>query len=322
MRTKAIEIITALVLGILIPSLLVAALRDKVFPHSGNENYADPTRTDVVLSSGIIISDEDGTLSKMPLEDYVLSVVLREMPAGFEIEALKAQAVVARTYALRRVQSGGKHGNAAVCTMPSCCQGVCTPDEYLKSGGTQESIDKVKEAVEATAGLVLVYKNELIDATYFSCSGGSTEDAQAVWGTDVPYLQSVKSPGEEEAKHYVDTVEFSSYEFLSRLGFADCREKKVTIGQIVYTDGDGIDIIDICGTQFSGVELRKLLGLRSTSFLISAVGDTVTITTKGFGHRVGMSQYGADAMAANGASFQEILLHYYQGVELIPFDFD
>ena len=322
MRTKAIEIITALVLGILIPSLLVAVLRDRIFSHSTKENCADATQMDMVVSPDIVICNEDGTLVKMGLEDYVLSVVLREMPAGFEMEALKAQAVVARTYALRRVQSGGKHGNASVCTKPSCCQGVCTPDEYLKSGGTQESIDKVKEAVEATAGLVLVYKNELIDATYFSCSGGATEDAQAVWGTDVPYLQSVKSPGEEKAKHYVDTVEFSADEFLSLLGFSNCQGKNVIIGKAAYTDGDGIEKIDICGTQYSGVELRKLLGLRSTSFLISAVGDTVTITTKGFGHRVGMSQYGADAMAANGASFQEILLHYYQGVELIPFDFD
>lgn len=185
-----------------------------------------------------------------------------------------------------------------------------------------ESVDKIKTAVNSTAGMVLVYENELIDATYFSCSGGATEDAEAVWGREIPYLKSVESPGEEDAAHYVDTVRFTLLEFLDQLGFEGVNKRNVQIGKLESTTGGGVASIEICGKVFTGTQLRKLLKLRSTSFMISVVGDTVTITTKGFGHRVGMSQYGADAMAVCGATFGEILSHYYLKTELISFEFD
>jgi len=174
----------------------------------------------------------------------------------------------------------------------------------------------VKQAVLDTAGQVLLYGDEPIEATYFSCSGGMTEDAQAVWGSDIPYLQSVESPGEEYAVHYTDTVIFNSEEFCEKLGISPGGYPGSWIGSISYTNGGGVDTVEIGGKDFTGTQVRKLLGLRSTAFVITAAGERITVTTKGFGHRVGMSQYGADAMAVQGADHETILLYYYQGAVL------
>ena len=180
-------------------------------------------------------------------------------------------------------------------------------------------IDKMKEAVDKTENLVLMYDGELIEATYFSCSGGRTEAAVSVWGQDIAYLQSVDSPGEEQSANYIDTVSFTAQEFSGRIGLSLQGSPATWIGEITYTDGGGVDKIQIGGVEFSGVQIRQMLNLRSTAFLISAVGDTVTITTKGFGHRVGMSQYGAEAMAAQGKNYRQILEHYYPGTTLQQF---
>lgn len=268
----------------------------------------------------ITVLNENGESEQMEMNEYLTCVVLCEMPASFEPEALKAQAVVARTYALRRQKSGSKHSNADICMDSSCCQGYVSISEYLESGGQADAVEKVKNAVSETAGEVLLYDGELIEATYFSCSGGFTEDASAVWGSDIPYLQSTKSPGEEKATYFTDTVQYSTKEFADRLGRSLSETPATWIENITYTAGGGIDRMRICGVDYPGTELRKLLGLRSTSFLLSVVGDTITITTKGYGHRVGMSQYGADAMAVQGSTYDQILTHYYQGVELSRLD--
>lgn len=269
-------------------------------------------------STKISVLLQDGTIQIMDMNDYLTCVVLREMPASFEAEALKAQAVVARTYALRRYALGGKHIGAAVCADSACCQGFYDLSEYLDNGGNKEDIEKIQNAVNMTDKLVLVYNGDLIDATYFSCSGGMTEDAKAVWGADIPYLRSTESPGEENAAHYVDTVTFTTEDFLRMLQLSETTN--IQIDDITYTSGGGVDTINVCGKQFKGTEFRKKLGLRSTVFVISAVADTVTVTTKGFGHRVGMSQYGADAMAVTGAGFPEILAHYYRGTQLVTYN--
>lgn len=260
----------------------------------------------------ILVMDGEKVV-EMVLDDYLVSVVLREMPAKFSEEALKAQAVVARTYALRREEKGKKHKPAAVCVNSGCCQGYITVADYLENGGKAENLQKIKAAVQATRDIVLTYDGALIDATYFSCSGGTTEDAVAVWGADVPYLRSTESPGEEIATHYTDTVQYSVKEFCRKLGLG---KADVQIDDITYTDGGGVEKIRICGKEFKGTELRKRLKLRSTAFIMTVLGDTVTITTKGYGHRVGMSQYGAQAMALEGKDFRQILTHYYAGVTL------
>ena len=313
------NIVVAIFLVLICPVLLYSLTdRQSLQPdeqQSQQMHTTDPVEDDFRFS----VLMDDGVITEMDMDSYITSVVLREMPAEFETEALRAQAVVARTYALRRFEMGGKHTDADVCTDPSCCQGFCTQEAYLSDGGTQALLDKVKTAVTSTSGQVLLYNGELIDATYFSCSGGRTEDAKAVWGADIPYLQSTESPGEEEASHYVDTVTFTKTEFADLLGAELSGNPKTWIDGITYTKGGGVDTIDICGNTYKGTTIRQLLGLRSTAFVISVVGDTVTVTTKGFGHRVGMSQYGADAMAVQGYGYEDILSHYYQNTQLTTY---
>lgn len=320
MFSRGKEVLFVIVIGIILPGIIISLLQNT------------PTKDGVDNSNEIALSTEkkdnynlnvlmrNGEIINLPMNTYLVSVVLREMPADFEIEALKAQAVVARTYVLRRFISGSKHDEAVICTDASCCQGYYDVESYLNDGGNEKDVEKVHAAVEETNNEVLIFNGELIDATYFSCSGGMTEDAVAVWGADVPYLQATASPGEEKAKYYIDTVKFSTTEFCNLLNIGKVENAGFIIEDITYTEGGGVDTIRICGKQFRGTEIRKKLKLRSTAFLLSVVGDTVTITTRGFGHRVGMSQYGAEAMAVKGSSYREILYHYYKGTQLIKHD--
>ena len=170
-----------------------------------------------------------------------------------------------------------------------------------------------------TAGLVLTYNGSLIDATYFSCSGGRTEDAAAVWGADVPYLQAVDSPGEEGAAAYESEVYFTKSEFARLLGRELAGSPTQWLGKVSYTDGGGVATMVIGGVTYTGKELRSLLGLKSTAFTMTADASGITVVTKGNGHRVGMSQYGAEAMAVLGSSYEEILAHYYQGTVIDKF---
>ena len=256
------------------------------------------------------------TVEHLDLEGYIIGVVLAEMPTEFELDALMAQAVVARSYAYKNMLKS-KHSKGDLCTNSECCQAYLSQEAYLNAGGDPAMLNKVAETVRKTSEQILTYEGQIIDATYFSCSGGRTEAAYAVWGSDVPYLQSVDSPGEENASHYTDTLQFSTSDFCKKLGTDLIGPAESWVEDISYTEGGGVATVDLGGHQFSGTQIRMLLGLPSTAFVISAVGDTVTITTKGFGHRVGMSQYGANAMAKRGIGYDEILAHYYPGTELI-----
>ena len=318
MKAICKDIITALMMGMVLPGILLNAT---VMLLDGQKEVTEVRETapqetiPETVPLPMRLRNSDGSVQEMDMDTYLVNVVLAEMPASFEMEALKAQAVVARTYTRKAYETGGKHGDGSVCTKSSCCQAYITESDYLSQGGTQESLDKIKAAVAATSGYVLTYEEELIEATYFSCSGGSTEDAAAVWGTDFPYLQAVSSPGEENAPHDTDTVTFTPGEFQTALGVTLSGSPKSWFGTTTYTEGGGVASMTIGGESYTGTKLRSLLGLRSTAFAV-AVGEEITITTKGFGHRVGMSQYGADAMAVTGSTFEEILAYYYQGTTL------
>ena len=319
------EITIAAIFGLVLPSVLLSlAVREQehskkpIASLSSTAATMEHTGTDSLEEQLEIVVLQGENRTRMNMEDYLLGVLLAEMPVSFEPEAHKAQAVVARTYALKQSVPNGKH-DGGVCTNSACCQGYLSKEEFLKKGGKLENLDRVAAAVAATGDLVLTYEGKLIDATYFSCSGGSTEDALAVWGTDIPYLQATDSPGEEYAAHYTDTVWFSKGEFLEALGLDASGLPAQWLGQVNRTDGGGVETMEICGVIYQGTILRKLLGLRSTAFTIESDGETIKITTRGYGHRVGMSQYGADAMAASGVSFEEILRHYYQGTVLTEY---
>ena len=267
---------------------------------------------DITLPNIIHVSTNDGVVS-MDIDEYLIGVLLCEIPGEFHLEAQKAQAVVARTYAMQTTLFKNKHKDNAICTDPGCCQGYFDLEDFLLAGGNQKRIDIATEAVKDTQGQVLIYEGNLIDATYFSCSGGKTEDAVAVWGEAVPYLQSVSSPGEEGCAYYQDSVVFSAEEFQNILGHNLQGTPGSWFGTINYTRGGGVESIRIGGILYTGTNLRSLFGLRSTAFTITTLNDTITITTKGFGHRVGMSQYGANAMALLGEKYPAILAHYYPG---------
>ena len=339
MKHKVLAGILAGVLGLGIPALLESRISPPL-PTSATAQESGPpavtgqaetqpaeTAPLSAQTDGAILLDilkADGSLMQLPLDEYLGGVLLAEMPAFFPLEAQKAQAVVARTYALRQRVLGGKHENADLCTDPSCCQAWIRYEDYAEKEGAdiaRTAADQAAQAVHGTDGLALYYEGALIDATYFSSSGGQTEAAVEVWGSDVPYLQSVDSPGEEGALHDGEIKTFSVQELRDLLqGIRPEAELSSPpedwFGAVTETEGGGVDEMDIGGAAFSGLELRSLLGLRSTVFTASVEGDTVFFTTHGCGHRVGMSQYGAMAMADSGSDYREILAHYYPGTEL------
>ncbi len=310
MRSLCKDIVTALFMGMILPGVLVNGAVLTL------EQEAAVTEIRI-QKAGVPVQVRRGqTVTQMDLEEYIIGVVLAEMPASFGPEALKAQSVAARTYAAKAAVTGGKHGDGSVCADSACCQGYQDRSVYLESGGREEPLQKISAAVADTAGTVLIYEEDLIEATYFSCSNGKTEDAVAVWGADVPYLRSVSSLGEEEASVYRQTVTFTPEEFQLALGTTLLGAPETWFSMTTYTSGGGVAAMTIGGKAYSGTELRSALGLRSTAFSLSVRGNKISITTEGYGHRVGMSQYGADAMAAAGSTWQQILAHYYPGTEL------
>ena len=308
---------------ILIPWLLCRVLEDRSIQM---RQSAEPTKKSESIGKEVIKAAEEtliipvlypnGEILEIPLETYLLGVVLGEMPASFPAEALKAQAVVARTYTMKRHTEEPKHPSGAVCTDAACCQAYCSPEDYLSAEHTQNDIQRVWQAVKQTQGQILSYDGAMIDATYFSCSGGRTEAAVAVWGQDVPYLQSVESPGEESARVFWKEKVFDAAALSDALGFPVSGAPDGWFTDATYTEGGGVDAITVAGKVFSGTQLRRILELPSTAFSVDAGEDTVTITTRGYGHRVGMSQYGAQAMAESGSTYQQILSHYYPGTTL------
>lgn len=304
----------ALWLSLILPSLLLKVLVDR--PVTSDVSVPEETvgLYSVPLSLSVIM--EDGSLQQLELNDYVTGVVLGEMPPEFHEEALKAQSVVARTYGLRTCLLAEKHAGA-VCTDAGCCQAWRSQEDFLESGGTITQLAKIRSAVESTGQRVLYYEGQLIEATFFACSGGSTEAAVSVWGTDVPYLQAVESPGEEGAESFIKTVQFSKEACCQMLGISS---RNLQIGSVTYTSGGGVNTMEISGNMFTGIQLRQLLKLPSTAFYLTVIGDTVTITTRGHGHRVGMSQYGADAMAVSGSKYSQILAHYYPNTVLAGYN--
>lgn len=309
----------AVILGLIMPGFILHIVTYSSHRYATKPKPTETPSSPVQSSVYIPVLCDNGAVREMELDAYLVGVILAEMPASFEVDALMAQAVVARTYTLRAHEGKGKHEQAAVCMDSTCCQAYRSPEDYAEEGGSYESIKKVRSAVQMTEDLVLVYEGELIEATYFSCSGGSTEDAVAVWGADIPYLQSTDSPGEELAAYFTDSITYSPEKLALLLGVDFGGAPDTWFAEPSYTSGGGVEEIIICGKRFEGTKLRKLLNLRSTAFTVTVEEDAVIFHTKGHGHRVGMSQYGADAMAAAGSNFEQILYHYYQGTQLVGY---
>lgn len=236
------------------------------------------------------------------LEDYVIGVVAGEMPVNFPHEALKAQAVAARTYAIRQIKANPNIKYVDI------AQAYIDTDTMKKRWGSKfnENYEKIKADVYATAGQILEYDNEPILAAFCSTTNGYTEDCQNVWTQNLPYLTSVRSEGDELSPYYKDSVVLTKTRFKEIFGGTNAVINSKTGAGYVKN-------VTINGKNYTGDKIRKILGLKSTSFEISSNGDNIIVTTKGYGHGVGMSQYGACYMANNGKNYSEILSHYYKG---------
>ncbi len=288
-------------------------LKDSV-PESKNPLTAEIPEEITLLHNGIPVT--------LPLEEYLYGVVAGEMPASFETEALKAQAVAARTYTLNRKKSPNKdHPDADVCSDSAHCKAYLSPEELSqKFAANPADYEKIRQAVDATKNRILIYNGEPISAVFHSTSSGMTENAEDVWGNAVPYLVSVTSEGEDASPRYQETKVFSFAEFQQKINsgtknVAFGEDPKSWFSDWVRNESGSVKSVSLCKTEFSGVELRSLLGLRSANFTVE-IGDSVKITTKGNGHGVGMSQYGANHLAKMGYTYDRILKKYYTGVEI------
>lgn len=303
----------SVLLGLVMP-LTIVSLVGRISEIGLNElPFFSPKSTD---SSWLVTVLQEGQPTEMTMEAYLCRVLPAEMPPSFEPEALKAQAVAARTYTCQAQLSSQKH-DGALCTDSRCCQAYST-DAQLENL-SQEEREKIQQAVTDTDGLILTYQGAPIEATFFSSSGGRTEDAAAVWGRDYPYLRSVESPGEEESPYKESSVFYYKEELEELLDISLGEDWGKWVGEISYTSGGGVDRLVLGDRSFSGTYLRKMLGLNSTAFTAEPEHDGICFTTSGYGHRVGMSQYGANAMAEDGADFKEILSHYYGGTILLNY---
>jgi len=264
----------------------------------------------------------------LPLEEYLIGVVAAEMPASFHPEALKAQAVAARTYALLRMNKKSKdrkHPDADLCIDPGHCQAWLPQAGMRKKWGLMRFgfyYERVAEAVRTTAGEVLVYQDQIIDPVYHaSCGGKGTEDAVEVWGEEVPYLKGVPCTWDPPHRTQPVLSSFVFQDFFARLGV---KENAVPVGQglggviriLEHTRSGRVKKVKIGTRVFTGVDLRKSLALRSTDFSIKTQEDRVVFATRGSGHAVGLCQYGAQGLALKGAKYDKILTYYYRGVEI------
>lgn len=231
------------------------------------------------------------------------------MPASFEVEAIKAQALATRSYTYRKLLNGN-HENVDLCNNTNHCQAWRMADD-------SESYKKIAQAVDSTKNQFIFYDNQIINAVYHASSGGFTEDAVNVWsGKGEKYLAAVESLGEEEImKNYKSTVVIEKDEFLSRLELK--KSKSLNIEILSKTDGNRVKEISINDNIFSGNDIRSIFELRSANFEILIKNEKeIEFIVKGYGHGVGMSQWGAQAMALEGKKYEEIIKHYYSGVEI------
>lgn len=296
----------------------------------------------IIKSKNIVFKNSNGDAEKikvyitkehkikeMNLEEYVLGVVAGEMPAEFSEEALKAQAVAARTFGVAHMEAyGGKKykstTGADVCDTVAC-QVFQSKEDRMNAwpkAKAEEYWDKMEQAVQATSGEVLAYKGKLVmEPYYFAISGGRTENAEDVFKEGEGYLKSVESPGEEDARKYKTSVEMSYENFIDKVNIyypssklnAEDLSKEVTIEG--RTEGGAVREIKLGSVTVSGTRFRSIMGLNSTDFTIY-FKDKIYIQCLGYGHRVGMSQWGANAMAKDGKTYIQILSHYYSGISL------
>lgn len=273
-----------------------------------------------------LLHTKTSQIEEIELDEYLYGVVSAEMPASFEQEALKAQAVVARTYTIYKIQNNsGKHGEASICDDSTCCQAwISKEDRFSKweEASRQSNWNKIVNAVDSTKGKIVTYEGKPINAFFHSNSGGKTEVTANVWGGDgYPYLQSVETSGEDAYSQYQSEVSLPKQSFIDKIkekhaDFVINFDEENCIQILEYTEANRVKTIKVGNLNLSGVEVRTLIGLKSANFTVTVEGDDVKFGVIGYGHGVGMSQTGADSMAKQGSNYEEIIKHFYTGVDI------
>lgn len=326
-KFKPLLVLAAIIFAItlIVPAIMVAPFMEgKANGKLGEELNRNKEKKAVVPSLDsaaevAVYRTAQKKIETLPLDQYLEGVVAAEMPADFEIEALKAQALTARTYIVKQMLSKDSLGlpKGAQVTDTEIHQVYKSDDELKRAWGMDYSWKKKKvhEAVQATTGEILTYQNQAITATFFSTSNGYTENSEDYWSNSFPYLRSVASPWDKTSPKYKSSKVIALGDFQKLLGVR--LKSGNTIGKIVErTAGKRVGKVDFNGKVLTGKEIREKLDLRSSDFTWEKKGDNIIITTRGYGHGVGMSQYGANGMAAEGKTCEDIVKHYYQGVEI------
>lgn len=272
-----------------------------------------------------LLHSKTGEVENVNIEEYLCNVVSAEMPASFETEALKAQAIVARTYTMFKLNNK-KHDNADICDNSACCQAWISKEDRLakwEESKRDEYWQKICSVVQQTKGQVIMYKNEPINAFFHSNSGGTTEIPVNVWGgTNYPYLQVVETSGEEAYTQYASEVTIANTDIINKLkekyqdisiDFSNVEDLKI----VEHTESGRVKTVKFGNHKLSGVEVRSIFGLKSTNFEILKIdNDHIQFKVKGYGHGVGMSQTGADSLAKQGKTAEEIIHHFYSNVNV------
>lgn len=308
---------------ILLPSLIIRGL-GPFWPRPAKTNMAQKGE-DILIR---VYMPQSGKIVELPLEEYIKGVVAAEMPAEFELEALKAQAVAARTYAVKNmVIFGGAgldgHPGADVSTDHKTSQAWSSEAEMIAKWGPaayQRYWKKISQAVEETGGLIITYGGEPIHAVFHSTSGERTASAREVWNYDYPYLQSVVCNWDKASPRYAETKAIALQEVENRLGpeagiMLAAKNGTSGVAQIIdRTESGRVAQARIGSKTYTGLELREKLELRSSNFTLEVRDDKMVVKSTGYGHGVGLCQYGANGAAKEGKSFRDILTYYYTGV--------
>lgn len=313
----------------IIPALCTRKSIDTSVQIKDDENISDDIQFYDYSKYGVIklYHSSLDSIEELSIDEYLYGVVSAEIPATYDIEALKAQAIVSRTYTLYQIINGkDKHGEAKICDNSTCCQAWISKEDRLskwKDEVKESNWSKIVQAVNETSGKIIVYDNKPIDAFFHSNSGGITEDVSSVWGsTNMPYLQSVETNGESEYSQYSSEVILSKDELVDKIKtkYDDINinyEQENCIEILEYTSSGRVKTVQFGNIKLSGTETRSLIGLKSTNFTFTINENDIIFSVVGYGHGVGMSQTGADSMAKNGSNCDDIIKHFYTGVEII-----
>lgn len=289
-------------------------------------NYGEVNEIKVLITS-------TGEIKQMHLDEYLKGVVASEMPASYEQEALKAQAVVARSYTLNKIENNlgkniSEHNGADICDNVNHCQAWITKEDRLarwEEKDRQAYWDKICLAVDSTKGEIITYDGKVINAFFHSNSGGKTESPVEVWGGSIPYLQTVETSGEDAYTQYSSKLEISKENFISKMkekysqfeiDFSNINE---AIKVEKYTEGGRVKSVKIGNVSLSGVDVRKIFNLKSANFDVKIEENKIIFDVRGYGHGVGMSQTGANTLAKEGKSYQDIINHFYKDIKIDKF---